>query len=47
VICGLRLDAVGAFGESLPTVNDSFWPILLKKSTWNSTAEKYAPEIEI
>lgn len=24
-----------------------FWPILLKKSNDNSTAEKYAPEIEI
>lgn len=27
--------------------NDRFWPILLKKSTSNSTAKKYASEIEI
>jgi hypothetical protein len=27
--------------------NDCFWPILLKKSTMVSTAEKYALEIEI
>jgi hypothetical protein len=26
---------------------DRFWPILLKKSASVSTAEKYAPEIEI
>lgn len=28
-------------------MNDSFWPILLKKSAMLSNAEKYAPEIEI
>jgi hypothetical protein len=36
-----------AFGRKQPLMSDRFRAILLKKSTSNSTAEKYAPEIEI
>jgi len=31
----------------MPAITGRFWPILLKKSASVSTAEKYAPEIEI
>jgi hypothetical protein len=35
------------YGRKFPMVKGNKWPILLKKSAMDSTAEKYALEIEI